>query len=316
MSSGGGSKSSSKSSEKTSIPDFLKPFMDQIIGTSSDAMSNLAASSGMDQTADLNPDQLEAMERMRAFASGDNNFLKTAQDTAMQAAQGGGANNVLPPELLQSLMQGGGKIDTGSGVSDIARGALESTASGDFLFGGKGFDEAVAASVRSAQPHIMSAFGGAGPGGSTSGLARSAIGQSATDAFASQYGDERKNMLGAANTLGGFDLNERSQEIGAQESDLNRLFQSQGLLAGINDSERSRQLASADKLPGLGLLDAEVLSGVGGQLQQQAQNEITGGQDQQMKLLMASLSSIPQLAALFGKKGKSTTTQVGGGFGV
>ena len=314
MSEGGGSKSSNKQSQKTTVPDFLKPFVDQIVGTSSGALGNLQNAAGGDTVADLNPDQLAALDLARGVAGGAGGFIPTAQQTFLDAAQGGGLENVLPPELLASISNPG-SIDVGNGVSDVARGALESTARGDFLFGGEGFDEAVNAAVRSARPQILSTFGRAGAGGSTSGLAQSAVGQSAIDAFASQFANERRNQLGAAGQLGGFDLTERGQEIGAQESDLNRGATLDGLLANLSNSERGRQLSAAEALPGLGLLDSQILSDVGGVLQNQEQNELTGDSQSQLQLLQAALAGIPQLAALFGRKGKSKSSGLSLGFG-
>ncbi len=73
------------------------------------------------------------------------------------------------------------------------------TANGDFLFGGDGFNAAGDASVRAAQPHILSTFGRSGSG--TGGLAQAAIGQAATDAFAQQFSQERTRQLQAASAL-------------------------------------------------------------------------------------------------------------------
>lgn len=78
--------------------------------------------------------------------------------------------------------------------------ALQSTAGGDFLFGGPGQQAFVDAAVRSAQPDVISRFGGRGG----SGLAAASIGQSAVDASANLFNQERQRQLQAAQALPGL----------------------------------------------------------------------------------------------------------------
>lgn len=66
---------------------------------------------------------------------------------------------------------------------------LRGTAGGDFLFGNAGFDEAVQASIRAAQPSILSTFGRGG--GTPGGLAQVAMQQAASDSFAGLFNAER-----------------------------------------------------------------------------------------------------------------------------
>ncbi|BAQ16906.1 hypothetical protein [Methyloceanibacter caenitepidi] len=87
----------------------------------------------------------------------------------------------------------------GSEPYSTALDTILGTARGDYLFGGDAFDAAVDASVRAAQPHILSTFGAAGRG--TGGLAQTAIARAATDAFAEQYGTERGRQVQAASLL-------------------------------------------------------------------------------------------------------------------
>ena len=134
--------------------------------------------------------------------------------------------------------------------------ALSSTARGDFLFGGDGFNQAVDAAVRAAQPGILSRFGAAGRG--TGGLAQAAIGQSATDAFARMFGQERQ-----------------------------------------------RQLASAQALPGLLAFGPQLLSGIGQQQQDLAQQQIQAPITAQQLLLSNALGGLP-LTSLIGRSGTST----------
>lgn len=119
------------------------------------------------------------------------------------------------PEFLKPFLHGAADVSGGAltdlqglterfAVPGLTTDALEGTARGDFLLGGPGFDAAVDASVRAAQPHILSTFGAAGRG--TGGLAQAAIGRAATDAFASQYGQERARQLLAAQALPGLAL--------------------------------------------------------------------------------------------------------------
>lgn len=92
----------------------------------------------------------------------------------------------------------------GGGFIPTAQEQALSTARGDFLFGGQGFNEAVDASVRAAQPGILSTFGGAGRG--TGGLAQQAIAQSSADAFARLFSQERSRQTEAASRLPGLGL--------------------------------------------------------------------------------------------------------------
>ena len=160
--------------------------------------------------------------------------------------------------------------------------ALQSTAQGDFLFGGEGFDRAVDAAVRSALPQIRSVFGSAGAGGATGGLAQTAVGQAAIDAFASQFGAERGRQLSAADRLAGLSLDAQGLGLSAQDQfERQKLAGDQlafgaadvlanlglagrgqsidagGLLAGIDLSNRAQQQDAASTLANLGLLENE-----------------------------------------------------------
>ena len=76
---------------------------------------------------------------------------------------------------------------------------LLATARGDYLYGGPGFNEAVAAAQRAGTPGIISQFGGAGR--DQNFLGKSALAQVFSDAFANQYGQERGRQLNAAQLL-------------------------------------------------------------------------------------------------------------------
>jgi hypothetical protein len=108
------------------------------------------------------------------------------QSTGVAGSSLGTAANLasgyqLPPEALQALQQ---------------------TAGGQYLYGGPQQQAFIDAAVRGAAPGIFSQFGAAGGGGG--GLQKAALDQSAVDAYASLYGDERNRQLQAATALPGI----------------------------------------------------------------------------------------------------------------
>lgn len=279
----GGSKGSSESSTQVDIPEFLRPFLQQGANTASGALNTLQGLAGGSSVAGFNPLQQQAQQQAVDVAGGAGGFLPTAQQTFLDAAQGSGLS-FLPQSALASL--------TGAAqVPGQATDALTRTAGGDFLFGGQGFDQAVQAAVRAAQPAIASTFGRAGPGGVTSGLAQEAIGQSAIDAFASQFARERQNQLGAADSLA------------------NRGLQASGLLGDFATTERGRQLNAAGQLPSLALFGSDILSDVGGQQQAQAQREIDAPFFRQLQLLSASLGGLP-ISSLLGQSTEGSAKEL------
>lgn len=124
--------------------------------------------------------------------------------------------------------------------------ALQSTARGDFLFGGQGFDQAVDAAMRAALPQIRSVFGSAGAGGATGGLAQTAVGQAAIDAFAGQFGAERGRQLSAADRLA-------SLRLGAQDQDARQRLAAASTLADLGLDESRLALSAQDALEGQSL---------------------------------------------------------------
>lgn len=125
------------------------------------------------------------------------------------ATTGTATQAVSLPDYLQKLIQGVPGLsmqalqDLGAttGEYDVQPSvdALTATLGGDYLYGGRGFNQAVDAAVRHAMPGISSVFGQARRGGS--GLYNAAIGQAAIDEFASLFGDERNRMMSAATAL-------------------------------------------------------------------------------------------------------------------
>ncbi len=302
---GGGSVTNSSSKEEgkqrsintVDVPDWLMPFIQQSTGAASSALARLGGQVQQDNIADLTPEQQDALSRMRGLVGGD--FSGTAQDVFMQAAQGMGTD-FLDPELVARLGEGFNLGDTINEARDAvgftdnpeARAALEATARGDFLFGGEGFDAAVDAAVRAATPAIMSTFGGTA-GGATSGLATTAIGQAAIDAFANQYGAERGRQVGAADALDRGARADRAQYLGFGDSAANRARRGDEMLANLSESERRRQMAAAGQLPGMGMLDANMLMDVGEYVQGQEQREIDRRMQDTLQYLSAAMGGMP-----------------------
>ena len=230
--SGGGSKGGS--STKVRIPRLLQPLVQQGAAIGGDTLGNLQGllDQGNEFVAGFNPVQQLAQGIGINRALGDGGFFDTAQQTILDAAQGGGGiDNIIPQSIQDALTSAAGApqnvldrlqglpegvadrlasvssglpsfvTDTLVGGNQTANNALEATAGGDFLFGGDGFNAAVDAAVRAATPGILSTFGSAGVGAGTGGLAQAAIGQAGVDAFARQFAQERQNQLGAANSL-------------------------------------------------------------------------------------------------------------------
>lgn len=323
MSDGGGSVgaftegSKGKSSQKSNvrIPKFLRPFVEQATGAAGTGLAGLerALGTGQDLVADLNPTQLQGLGQALGVAGGEGGFLPQAQETFLNQARGNDVSSFLDPTALGALQgaAGGQGQDLGfipgealSGLTQLATNdpnnaainTLQQTAGGDFLHGGQGFDAAIQAAVNSATPHIASAFGGTA-GGLSGGLARQAVGDTAVDAFASQFGQERQNQLGAANSLNqltgfgsqalaGLGGDERSRQLGTAG-------QLAGLTGTLSDADAQRQLQAAGQLPGIGLAGSNILGDVGGQLQGQEQREIEGPIAGLQQLLSSALGGLP-----------------------
>jgi hypothetical protein len=195
------------------------------------------------------------LEGLSGFGSLES-FLPPAAIAALTGAAGGGA---ISPDALSMLTRGAmtsaipveatdaaGRILDAELIPGATTDALRRTAAGDFLMGGPGFDAAVEAAVRSATPGILSTFGRS-VGGGTGGLAQHAIGQSAIDAFASQFGVERGRQLSAASELANLGLAGNQQRLAAA-----------GLLGDLGLSGRAQQLGAAESLANLGLADQEL----------------------------------------------------------
>ena len=240
-----GKDSDSETVTRTEIPAFLQPFVKKQAAVGEGALTRLEgmlSGAGADElVAGFDPLQEEAFGLAADRARGGGGFLPAAERAFLSTAEG---------------------VDPRSYIDPAAYGALESTASGDFLYGGEGFDAAVEAAVRAAAPGILSTFGGAG--GAPGGLARAAIGKAATDAFAGRYGEERANQLAASQVL-----------------------------AGLGGSERDRKLMAAGALPGVATAGAGILERLGATRQGQTQRELTAPLTAQESLLAAIGGGVP-----------------------
>lgn len=327
--SGSGGKGKKKGSSKVTVPDFLKPLFQQGSAIATNTFQNLnqGINTGQDLRADFTPAQLAA-QNLGIQEALNGTYIPAAQNTLLDATQGTDLSQFLDPAALESLrnLSGGQEIlpeetyralvNASTGTSQLpqaATDALTSTAQGDFLYGGEGFNAAIDAAMRKIQPQLISTFGAAGPGGATGGLSRAAIGQATADAFANQYGAERRNQMSAADRLAALGLAEQQGAAGllgqTGASTLQNALGASQALGGFGQNERSNQLNSALQLPGIGTADINLLSGIGGQQQEQAQGEIDAPIDRQLKLLAAALG-VP-FEALLGSKNKSKSRDFG-----
>ena len=294
------------------IPTAQQELLDTAQGASlSDFLPESALSSLMGFGGDLSdfisPDILSTLTAGGSLPGSSVDTLTAAQTAGLPAGSdvlasiGADPRSFLPSSSLDTI-SGLTDSTTFDPVSDSefrrvlegelipaeSREALLSTARGDFLFGGEGFDAAVDAATRAALPQIRSVFGRAGAGGAASGLAQTAVGTAAADAFARQFADERTRQLAAAGDLAGLDLAASDRRLAAQSelsdidlarnqfnlSDAGRRLSAAGaladiglsgrdqsidaanLLGGLDLSNRGLQVGSAESLANLGLLDS------------------------------------------------------------
>lgn len=330
----GGSKSKQSATQRVDVPPWLLPFVQQSGRTASGSLSNLSNLTQGPLVAGFSPEQQAAQDLAMQRAGGAGGFIPTAQNAFMQGATGG-LDSFIPQSALNALTQGAqgqsflpqqsrdALTQLGLGGGQLqGTDTLQQTANGDFLHGGQGFDQAVQAAVRSALPGVRSVFGSAGPGASSGGLAQAAIGQSAVDAFARQFGQERQNQLGAARQLAGFDLAGGNQQISA----LNQLAGigqgeqaiqqgAAGTLAGFGDMNANRNLFAAGMLPDIAMADVNLMDQVGAQKQNLAQQQIDAPMMAQLNLLSAAMGGLP-IESLLGQtaKGKSSNLNFKFGF--
>lgn len=244
MSKGGGGETVT---QRTEIPDFLRPFSQQQAQVGQQALSQLqqqlGGPGGQLPIAGFTPAQLQGQQA--GIQAGQqltrrNPLIQPAQDALLNAARGGFVQQNAPV-VAESL----GQLAQGDFMQDPA------------------FQEAIQASIRAAQPAIASTFSGAGGAGALgSGLAQTSVQQAASDAFAGLFGQERQRQLQAAGALGNLTSQERGRQLGAAQA-----------LPGLGQAQARQQL-----------LGANVLGQVGGQQQQLQQQMLNAPLEAQQML--------------------------------
>lgn len=174
---------------------------------------------------------------------------------------GAGADELVAPftELQQrGFDQAEAAVSEGGAIPRVTE-QLQRTADGEFLFGTPAFDEAVQASIRAAQPSILSTFGRAG--GTPGGLAQAAIQQAASDSFANLFSQERARQQAAQLALPQLSLipSDVLSSIGAEQ----RALEQQRLTAPLTANE-ALIAASGGGVPLTSLLGQTTSGGGGG----------------------------------------------------
>ena len=298
---------SQTSNTEVQIPQFLRPLFEQGSGAAQRTLGNVERLAGGDVVAGFDPLQEQAFQSAQDVAGGAGGFIPQWQQLLQDTAGGTDVSSFLPQssfDALSGAAGGGGGLE--GSIPPESLEALLSSARGDFLAGGEGFDAAVNSAVQAATPQIASAFGST-RGGLSGALAKQAVGDTAVNAFASQYGNERNRQLSAAELLANL-----------QGRDKDRATSAAGLLGNFGDRERDRQLSAGSQLPRAGLLSSDILSDVGGARQTQAQRELTGPLDTQMNLFQAITQGLDfeqLLGRLTNSSGRSKSSSVSGGKG-
>jgi len=296
------------------------------LGSSLGTFGNIATQSG--QQAQASIDELMRRIGVGMPGGGGGGSFGGGYMSVPSAGAGGGSFQLdqIPRQALEGIAQSGFQLNP------VAQQALERSAAGEYMYGSPGFDEAVQASIRAAQPVMASTFGGMGSGGLKSGLAQIGMQQAASDSFARLFGDERARQIGSASTLGQFglagqgnqlsaagqlgnmQLTARGQDVTSAGQQLAAAMQGQsinaqremnnlGLLAQLANQGANREMLAAQMIPNIGLLGVSALGDIGAQQQAQAQQELMAPITAAMMLQQAS-AGIP-LGQLLG----STSTQ-------
>ena len=272
-------------------PAYLQPFLNESVNYSRGALGALGDTLSRPNAliSPFNPVQLESMDNAAAFARDPRGDLSQSQNVLREISDGSDIEQLF--NRGQNLMESGagreqlGQFQNTAAGNQIGINALQGTAAGNSLYGGPGFNEAVAASMRAAQPMIASTFSNAGSGGLKSGLAQIGMQQAASDAFARQYGQERGNQLNAANSLNSLALNNRGMQTDAAGRLLSADQQAGNTQLQLANADRARQMQAAQLLPQYGLMGSDILGSVGAQQQSQDTAQRQAGVDQYQKLM-------------------------------
>lgn len=314
MGKGSGSSRQTVTQEAT-IPDFLQPFLTQGAGTAGRSLATLEqlltgpspgtrTVTNLPEGAFIQNGRVVLRETVpaqglapgtspnRAFEGGFGvtpastrlvDLGPVSQFQSQQALPGGApsADQLIAPfspdqelgfDLARSFAIGGDPLLT------TAQQGLLSTAQGDFLAGGPGFEAALEAAQNQFVPQILSRFG------SGSGLADAAIAQGTTDSFAQLFNAERARQQGAQAALPGLGLlpsqillDIGGQQQGQAQRELSAPIEAtQGLLNAalgglpvgslIGQTQTSQQQTSSNpflQALGLGLTGLSFASGLG-----------------------------------------------------
>ena len=101
-------KSKSKGKKRTYVPDYLKPFINQSVGTAGSALGSMSRLAGQDLVAGFDPFQELAMQMGADVAQGAGGYLPTAQNALMGAASGTDISSFIPSYGALSGLSGGG----------------------------------------------------------------------------------------------------------------------------------------------------------------------------------------------------------------
>jgi hypothetical protein len=322
----GGSKSSSSQTERVDVPPWLMPFYQQLVGTGSGALSNLAQLSGGNLVAPFDPMQTQGQN---LGAQNALNYGQQATDVMAQTAGGQGLESILDPSVYNFLSN---LTDTGQPLSQDIRDtlgqfmggqgtgpggeALAAHARGDYLYGGEGFNNALTAAMDQIQPQVQSRFGvGGGAGAATGGLAQSAFNQGTSNAFANLYNQNLNRQMGAANTLTGQGLSAANMLGGFEGEDMARRMSAASMLGNFGMQERGNQLNAAAQLPMLSMFGPGALMDIGAQRQGHAQQQIDAPIMAQLQLLNSVYGGAPAFADLLGRSGTGKSKSGGFKFG-
>lgn len=286
----GKSQDEQTTTQQVNVPDFLQPLTRQGAQAAQEGLGGLRQRLNFGDPnliEPFDPLQIRGQEETVGLAgmipSAD--LLRRGQNVMSSVA---GGNNRLFDEAGNIIDE----IGEQGQLPGQTQETLRETARGDFLFGNEGFNEAVDASIRQAQPQIASTFASQGGRGAIdSGLAQTAMQQAASDAFAQQFGQERQRQQQAAQSLGQLGLQQQQQNL-------------QGPLAlgRLLEGERTRQLQAAQELPMQALMRPELLQEIGGRRQQQGQQELLEQIRAQQMLMGQGINALQGPSALFGQQ--------------
>ena len=140
-------------------------------------------------------------------------FLTQGFNAAANTFLNSGIPNYMPQAVTNLWNSANSPLNTSN--TNAASSQVQSTLNGNYLSGGKGFNDAFDAAKRQILPQVDSQFATAGRTGS--GLAQTAQTQALGDSFAGLYNQERNRQMGAAGmapTLDSVPFQMQQQKLG------------------------------------------------------------------------------------------------------